>query len=82
MKKGGELPSEKKDDSVSTIAEKPDDDKSSGEATKDEDEAGFGEKRKSDGIAAALRSPELKKAKVSLGHLISANDMEEEEEAD
>uniref|UniRef100_A0A0E0R300 Uncharacterized protein n=1 Tax=Oryza rufipogon TaxID=4529 RepID=A0A0E0R300_ORYRU len=82
LKKGGELPSEKKDDSVSTIAEKPDDDKSSGEATKDEDEAGFGEKRKSDGIAAALRSPELKKAKVSLGHLISANDMEEEEEAD
>lgn len=82
LKKGGELPSEKKDDSVSTIAEKPNDDKSSGEATKDEDEAGFGEKRKSDGIAAALRSPELKKAKVSLGHLISANDMEEEEEAD
>ncbi|XP_006662645.1 ankyrin repeat domain-containing protein 29 [Oryza brachyantha] len=77
LKKGGELPSEKKDDSASTIAEKPGDD---GAATKDGDEVGLGEKRKNDGIAAGSRSPELKKTKVSLGHLVSANDLDEDEE--
>ncbi|KAG8084227.1 hypothetical protein GUJ93_ZPchr0010g7475 [Zizania palustris] len=78
LKKGGELPSEKKDDSMLTIAEKTDDDKSLGEATKDGDEAVLGVKRKSDGIAAGSRLPEQKKSKVSLGHLVSENDTDED----
>ncbi|CAM0955983.1 unnamed protein product [Alopecurus aequalis] len=76
-KKGAELPSEKRDDSV---AEKSDDGKVSAEATKDGVEAGQGEKRKSEEIGAGSKSPEVKKAKVSLGHL--ENDMDEEEEAE
>jgi len=76
LKKGVELPTEKKDDSV---AEKTDGDKVSGEAVKDGVEEGQGEKRKNEEIGAGSRSPEVKKAKVSLGHL--ENDMDEEEEA-
>ncbi|XP_062229823.1 uncharacterized protein LOC133927388 [Phragmites australis] len=79
LKKGGELPPEKKDDSVSTTSEKADNSRSSGEATKDGDDAGQGEKRKS-GAVAGSTSPELKKAKVSLGHLVTEDDMDEEEE--
>ncbi|KAK3153433.1 hypothetical protein QOZ80_2BG0172480 [Eleusine coracana subsp. coracana] len=77
LKKGAELTSVKKDD-VSTTAEKADDNKSSSEVTKDGDDVGQGEKRKSDGVAGSSSS-ELKKAKVSLGHLVSENDDEEEE---
>lgn len=78
LKKGTELPSEKKEDSV---AEKSDDGKVSGEARKDGVDAGQGEKRKSEEeIGAASSTPEVKKAKVSLGHL--ENDMEEEEEGE
>ncbi|KAM3409423.1 hypothetical protein ACQJBY_002004 [Aegilops geniculata] len=77
LKKGVELPSEKKDDSV---AEKADDGKVSGEARKDGVDAEQGEKRKSEEIGAGTRPPEVKKAKVSLSHL--ENDMEEEDEAD
>jgi len=75
LKKGAELPSEKKDDS----AQDGGGDKSSGEGIKDEDDAGQGEKRKSEGVAASS-SPQVKKAKVSLGHLVSENDADEEEE--
>jgi len=75
MKKGAELPSEKKDDS----AEKEGDRKSSGEVMKDGEDAGQAEKRKSEGVGASS-SPGAKKAKVSLGHLVSENDMDEEEE--
>ncbi|KQJ96222.1 ankyrin repeat domain-containing protein 6 [Brachypodium distachyon] len=73
LKKGEELPSEKKDDSVS---EKSGDGKVSDEAVKDGAEAAQGEKRKSDDSGV----PEQKKAKVSLRHL--ENDMEEEEEGE
>ena len=76
MKKGAELPSEKKDDS----AEKEGDRKSSGEVMKDGEDAGQAEKRKSEGAVGASSSPGPKKAKVSLGHLVSENDMDEEEE--
>lgn len=78
LKKGAELTSVKKDDSVSTTAEKADDNKASGEVTNDGDDVGQGEKRKSEGVAGSSTS-ELKKAKVSLGHLVSENDEEEEE---
>ncbi|KAL6906297.1 hypothetical protein ACP4OV_003898 [Aristida adscensionis] len=78
LKKGEELPSEKKDDSEPTTAEEANDSKSSGDATKDGDDAGQSEKRKSDEVARPS-SPEPKKAKVSLGHLVSENDMDEEE---
>ncbi|TVU31477.1 hypothetical protein EJB05_23164 [Eragrostis curvula] len=78
LKKGGELTSVK-DGSASTTAEKANENKSSGEAPKDGDDAGQVEKRKSEGVAGSS-SPELKKAKVSLGHLVCENDMDEEEE--
>lgn len=74
LKKGAELPSEN-DDS----AEKEGDSKSSGEVVKDGEDAGQGEKRKSEGVGASS-SPGTKKAKVSLGHLVSENDMDEEDE--
>jgi phosphosulfolactate synthase (CoM biosynthesis protein A) len=78
LKKGTELPSEKKDESA---AEKSDDAKVLGDASKDGAEAGHGEKRKSgEEIGAGSSTPEVKKAKVSLGHL--ENDMEDEEEAE
>ncbi|CAN6283742.1 unnamed protein product [Urochloa humidicola] len=75
LKKGAELPSEKKDGS----AEDGGDSKPSGDGMKDGNDAGQGEKRKSEGVAASS-SPQVKKAKVSLGHLVSENDMDEEEE--
>lgn len=74
LKKGAELPSEK-DDS----AEKEGDSKSSGEVMKDEEDAEQGEKRKSELVGASSLSG-VKKAKVSLGHLVCENDMDEEEE--
>jgi hypothetical protein len=75
MKKGAEQPLEKKDDS----AEKEGDSKSSGEVMKDGEDARQGDKRKNEGVGASS-SPGAKKAKVSLGHLVSENDMDEEEE--
>ncbi|KAL6642604.1 hypothetical protein ACP70R_020785 [Stipagrostis hirtigluma subsp. patula] len=79
LKKGAELPSEKKDESVSTTDEKANDSKSAGEVLKDGDDAEQCEKRKGEGVAGSSL-PEPKKAKVSLGHLVSENDLDDEEE--
>jgi hypothetical protein len=77
LKKGAELPSAEKDDSALDGGGS----KSSGEGIQDGDDAGQGEKRKVEveGVAASS-SPQVKKARVSLGHLVSENDMDEEEE--
>ncbi|TKV94649.1 hypothetical protein SEVIR_9G309400v4 [Setaria viridis] len=86
LKKGSELPLEKKGAEPELPSENKDDSaqdgggsKSSGEGMQDGDDAGQGEKRKCEGVAASS-SPQMKKAKVSLGHLVSENDMDEEEE--
>ncbi|WVZ57830.1 hypothetical protein U9M48_008169 [Paspalum notatum var. saurae] len=73
LKKGDELPSDKKDDSAEER-----DSKCSGEVQKDGEDTGQVEKRKSEGVAKSS-SPGAKKAKVSLGHLVSENDMDEED---
>lgn len=74
LKKGAELPSEKKDDFAEVGSSKCSD-----EVPEDGEDAGQGEKRKSEGVAASS-SPGAKKSKVALGHLVSENDMDEEED--